>query len=838
MGILALLTDALFVGHSLVGPTLPTLLEAALRQQGEAAHVEAQIINGASLAYNWDHAAAAEGVDAKARLTSRATDALILTEAQPIIGNVKFSFTAQNIANFAGLALAANPETRIYLYETWPSLNSGPGKASKDDPEAGTPWRERIALELPVWEGVVSQATELSGHPVALIPAGQAMGHLADEIRAKSIPGLTRIEDVFSDDIHPNGKGLYFIAMVQSAVLTGKSPEGLPAKLTRAWTSRDAVLTDEQARRLQQIAWAAVQAYIPAKGMDFGGADSATTQTALAATPLPPTMLDAAFPSFAPITNRHLSLGLAGINDWSVQQPFLDVMKTARPWIGHKPDQFGGWEEADLRAAGALSPQGWPTKIPPGITGISTLILTDLPADALGVAGRYLLRYQGKGKLKANGRAQVVQAKPGEIVFDYTPGDGAVFLDITALDATDPIRNITLVRASRAAALDAGAIFNPDWISRIKGVRGLRFMDWMATNDATLSEAQDRPLPGDYSYARKGVPMEIMVALANELMADPWFNIPHLATDELARSYAQIAHDQLHPSLTAQVEFSNEVWNWQFAQARWAEEQGRKRWGKDQTWVQFYGLRAAQVANIWADVFQDDPKRLMRIVAVQTGWLGLETQILDAPLAVAEGLEPPVISFDAYAVTGYFSALLGSDKKFVAVKEWLKQSVEAAREQADFQQLKGAEHDAFVAEHRFDIADQMAAQELRDGAITGDKTDSLATVLGEILPYHAAVAAERGLKLMMYEGGSHVVGYGSQMEDEQLTAYFTHLNFSSEMGALYAELLAGWQQISDQPFNAFVDVYRPSKYGSWGALRHLGDDNPRWQALARGCKTC
>jgi hypothetical protein len=58
------------------------------------------------------------------------------------------------------------------------------------------------------------------------------------------------------------------------------------------------------------------------------------------------------------------------------------------------------------------------------------------------------------------------------------------------------------------------------------------------------------------------------------------------------------------------------------------------------------------------------------------------------------------------------------------------------------------------------------------------------------------------------------------------------------MGALYAELLAGWQLISDQPFNAFVDVYHPVKWGSWGALRHLGDNNPRWDALAKGCITC
>ena len=107
MSVLSLLTDILFVGHSLVGPTLPTLLESALKQMGEPAVVEAQIINGASLAYNWDHATEAEGVDAKARLADRPADVLILTEAQPLAGHVKYSATAANVAKFAGLALEA-----------------------------------------------------------------------------------------------------------------------------------------------------------------------------------------------------------------------------------------------------------------------------------------------------------------------------------------------------------------------------------------------------------------------------------------------------------------------------------------------------------------------------------------------------------------------------------------------------------------------------------------------------------------------------------------------------------------------------------------------------------
>jgi hypothetical protein len=69
MSLLSLLTDVLFVGHSLVGPNLPALVEGALIRQGDrAAVVEAQVINGASLRYNWDHAAEGQGVNARVRL--------------------------------------------------------------------------------------------------------------------------------------------------------------------------------------------------------------------------------------------------------------------------------------------------------------------------------------------------------------------------------------------------------------------------------------------------------------------------------------------------------------------------------------------------------------------------------------------------------------------------------------------------------------------------------------------------------------------------------------------------------------------------------------------------
>ncbi len=841
MGVLSFLADVLFVGHSLIGPGLPPLVEQALRQMGEPAVVEAQLIDGATLTDSWENSATAMGVDARTRLIIRPADVLVLTEAEPIAARVAQGDTAARLADFAQLATRVNPRARVLLYEVWPPLTSGPGSVKNGsviagDPDAGIAWRDRLTRDLPLWQGAVTAAAELSGADIKLLPAGQAMGRLADAIDAGSVPGITTIADMFEDDIHPNAQGLYFLAMLHAGAITGRSPEGLPAKLGRSWASRDAVIPPELARALQRIAWSSLQAYKPGKGTIFPTTTTTTTATATVAPPaaaaaIPP------MPAFAPITNQHLALGLAGINDWSVQQPFLDIMKTARPWIGHLPGQWGGWGHDDLAARGYLDANGWPNALPPELTGISTLVLTDLPMDAAGVAGRYQLRYTGTGTLKIEGRAVVVQTEPGLILFDYTPGTGAVLLTIQATDPADPLRDITILREDRVAAHAKGALFNPDWLARIRGVRSLRLMDWMATNNSTLALAANRPRPADYTYARNGVPMEVMVALANALNADAWFTIPHLAEDALVRDMASIAETGLNPALRAYVEFSNEVWNWQFTQAAWADGQAKARWNQPDAWVQFYALRAAEVADIWAATYADAPERLVRVIGVQTGWLGLEQQILDSPLVLAEGRNP-ADSFDAYAVAGYFSAQLGSDAKAPAVQDWLAQSEAAARDAAAALGLTGADAGAHIAAHRFDLATRLAAQELRDGSVTGDAADSLSQVLAEVLPYHATVAADRGLKLLMYEGGSHVVGLGAQADDAALTDFFIHLNYSPEMGALYETLLAGWQLQSDAPFNAFVDTFTPGKWGSWGALRHLGDDNPRWQALARGCTTC
>ena len=128
-----------------------------------------------------------------------------------------------------------------------------------------------------------------------------------------------------------------------------------------------------------------------------------------------------------------------------------------------------------------------------------------------------------------------------------------------------------------------------------------------------------------------------------------------------------------------------------------------------------------------------------------------------------------------------------------------------------------------VEEHSYDLA--------VDRAVTDLRADEIARFAEEIMPYHSRVASENGLDLIMYEGGTHVVGIGGAIEDQALTDFFTHLNYTPEMAEIYETMIEIWQDVGGTVFNAFVDIEKPGKFGSWGHLRHLEDENPRWDTI-------
>jgi hypothetical protein len=90
--------------------------------------------------------------------------------------------------------------------------------------------------------------------------------------------------------------------------------------------------------------------------------------------------------------------------------------------------------------------------------------------------------------------------------------------------------------------------------------------------------------------------------------------------------------ERLDPSLKIYIEYSNEVWNGQFPQSRYAGEQGVKLGlgPKEKPWEagwHFTALRSMQIFQIWEDVFGGHD-RFIRVLPTQSGNAGVSDGIL------------------------------------------------------------------------------------------------------------------------------------------------------------------------------------------------------------------
>jgi Ca2+-binding RTX toxin-like protein len=516
---------------------------------------------------------------------------------------------------------------------------------------------------------------------------------------------------------------------------------------------------------------------------------------------------------------QSLGIGLNGVTDYSTELPFLDLFKTSRSWITHGDTQWDTQESNRLD----LDANGWVRSLPatqdtqtgtsPQYTSVGTLMLTELSGDYY--AGRYVVQYDGTGTLNYGGAARKVDSlsTPGRDVIEVDGSGNGIDLRITQTDPQrtgDYLRNIHVYRESDLPLVELGLTFNPEWLNKIKDFGTLRFMDWMRTNGSNQKEWANRPTASSETWGTdSGVPVEVMVDLANQTGVSPWFNMPHGASDDYIRKFAEYVRDHLDPKLTAYVEFSNEVWNWMFPQSQYAVKQAEARWGKDAEagWMQWYGMRTAQMSQIWKQAFGDQANRVKSVISTQTAWKGLENPVLNTPEWVKEGNQPAYKYVDAYAVTGYISGELGSAENADTVREWLK------------------EPDGGVSK---------ALQQLRYGGLLQGQ-DSLPDVIDRF-KYHAGVAQQHGLQLVAYEGGQHIVNAGTisnnAADDTALSNLFMELNRRPEMQQIYQNLLEGWKAAGGTLFNHFVDVSRSTKYGSWGALENLQQStSPKYAAL-------
>lgn len=188
-------------------------------------------------------------------------EVLVLTESVPRFPSI-IQETYAYADSFYTYAQQQRPNTRVYLYEDWHCLQSGTPTGCAWDINSN-PWRQRLADDLPMWEGVVDYLNNKfkPTPPVCLIPGGQALGILHDSIQSGKVPGLKNISELFSDDIHLTDQGKYFMACVHFSTLFGRSPEGLPHQLYSMWGATFKAPTPSQSAAFQRIAWRAATGY-------------------------------------------------------------------------------------------------------------------------------------------------------------------------------------------------------------------------------------------------------------------------------------------------------------------------------------------------------------------------------------------------------------------------------------------------------------------------------------------------------------------------------------------------------------------------------------------------
>jgi hypothetical protein len=190
-------------------------------------------------------------------------DVLVLTESVPRhLTPWGIIETYQYADSFFVYANRYNPDIRVYLYEDWHCILSGTPTGCMYDINTN-PWRQRLTDDLPMWESVVDTINKRykPRNPVCLIPAGQGLARLYDEIQLGTVPGINHINQLFSDDIHLTDIGKYYVACIHFAAIHGKSPVGLTHQLKVWWGGDFQAPSPALAKRFQELAWETITLY-------------------------------------------------------------------------------------------------------------------------------------------------------------------------------------------------------------------------------------------------------------------------------------------------------------------------------------------------------------------------------------------------------------------------------------------------------------------------------------------------------------------------------------------------------------------------------------------------
>lgn len=435
------------------------------------------------------------------------------------------------------------------------------------------------------------------------------------------------------------------------------------------------------------------------------------------------------------------------------------TMQNTNPWGGSEdvPDQY-----RDLST-------GWLKSLPPNYRGMRTLSAIMQDADIV-------CTFHGNGaSLMPAGPVSNPVNDGTKLTFHYkatlSTGEMPATLYFN-VDPANPVRDIDC----HSATSDPAQNFDPLLLDTVKGFKVIRFVKWQPSVESNSGNINgvtfpppnilwsNRSIPNGGNYLHTdGVPVEVMVDLANQSGADPWFNMPWNADDDFIRRFATYVRDNLRPGRKVYVETSNEVWNagyWVYHQAAaegLAENLPHDYGGSFQAMANRYGEKVGQVNKIWADVFAGQSDRLVRLYCWQTVNNGYGE----------EGLRRALPNVDAFCTAPYFAFMQN---------EYTGQSLD---------EIMNTILPAKVAE-QIDLAKQSKA-----------------------------IATKYNLRYVSYEGGQHVVLPNN-------TALLTQIERDPRMKGLYDTYIHRWSTEIGDELTLFAGWGPIGSYGAWGLVEYTG----------------
>ncbi len=458
-----------------------------------------------------------------------------------------------------------------------------------------------------------------------------------------------------------------------------------------------------------------------------------------------------------PTAHARLGINLAGPADWNAELPFVDLFRMSREWISQpKAGVWGSGPKLDL------DENGWLKSLEKDCH--ATRIISSLSANQY-PSGDYIVLYDGEGEIKSPS-GKIIKNEPGRIVLKVGAKKDSFFIDLIKTNPQNHLRNIRVIMPGFESSYQADP-WHPSFLNRWSGVACIRLMDFMNTK---LTDA---------SFASKGMPLELMVDLANRLNADAWFCMPHQADDDYCKQFALYVKANLKPELRAWVEYSNEIWNGGFKQHHYAAQTGQHLKFADKPWEsawRYYAYRSVQIFKIWDNVYNGHD-RFVRVLASQAANEYASDQML--------GFQDAASQADVLAIAPYVSFNVSTtDENGIndkAVSTWSLGKL-------------------------FEHLNKTALPESLQWVKNSKK-----------------VADQYGLKLVSYEAGQHLVGVGGAENNDKLTQLFTQANADQRMGDIYAKSLMMWNELGGDLNCSYCSVGGWSKWGSWGLLQHYAD---------------